>query len=110
MSTPPVATPPPRGVAYFCEETLQYIGGGRAWLFFGPYLLGAICLEPSPTGRSIHGISPWLVLLGYLVLFPPLWRAFLTATGLWRKRARKPSPQPARQDDSAHQQPAPDGA
>ena len=82
-----VTTPHPRGFAYFCEETLQYIGGVRAWLFFGPYLLGAIWLEPAQGSKSVHGFSPWLVLVAYLIIFPPVWRAILLATGLWRKRS-----------------------
>jgi hypothetical protein len=82
-------TPPPRGFAYFCEGTLRYMGGGRAWLFFGPYLLGAIWLDPGLGTSSIHGLSPWIILLAYLVIFPPIWRAVLLATGLWRKRAQR---------------------
>ena len=89
MSDPhqPASTPHPRGFAYFCEETLRYTGGLRAWLFFGPYLLGAIGLEPAQGGKSVHGFSPWLVLVAWLLIFPPVWRSFLLATGLWRKRA-----------------------
>jgi hypothetical protein len=86
----PVTTSHPRGFAYFCEETLRYTGGVRAWLFFGPYLLGAIWLEPAQNSRSIHGFSPWLVLVAYLLIFPPVWRAILLATGLWRKRTMTP--------------------
>ncbi len=86
------ATPHPRGFAYFCEGTLRYTGGVRAWLFFGPYLFGAIWLEPAQGGRSVHGFSPWLVLVAYLVVFPPVWRALLLATGLWRKRAVTQTP------------------
>jgi len=92
MSNPrhPAATPPPRGFAYFCEETLRYTGGVRAWLFFGPYLLGTIWLEPMQGGVNVHGLSPWLVLVAYLLIFPPVWRALLLATGLWRKPAVTP--------------------
>jgi hypothetical protein len=82
---PSTTNPHSRGFAYFCEETLQYIGGVRAWLFFGPYLLGAIWLEPALGGQSVHGFSPWLVLVAWLLIFPPVWRALLLATGLWRK-------------------------
>jgi len=97
MSAPhsSTATPPPRGFAYFCEGTLRYSGGVRAWLFFGPYLLGALSLEPTLGGKSVHGFSPWLMLLGYLVVFPPVWRALLIATGLWRKRPATPALQTA---------------
>lgn len=75
----------PRGFAYYCEETGRYIGGARAWLFFGPYLLGAIVLEPSQVGKSLDGFSSWLIVVAYLLVFPPAWRAILVATGLWRK-------------------------
>jgi hypothetical protein len=81
--------PSHRGFIYFCEESLRYNKGLRAWFFFGPYLLGAVWLEPGKkfenTGVSLWS---WFLLLAYLLAFPPLWRAILLRTGLWRKRSR----------------------
>jgi len=84
---PSTANPHPRGFAYYCEETRRYIGGVRAWLFFGPYLLGAIWLEPAQGSQAVLGFSPWFALVAWLLIFPTAWRAVLLATGLWRKRA-----------------------
>ncbi len=77
---------PPRGVIYFCEQSHRYRKGMRAWLFFGPYLLGAILLEPALTAPGRASCSAWLLLLAYLLLFPRVWRGVLLRTGLWRRR------------------------
>jgi hypothetical protein len=85
-------SPSHRGFIYFCEETLRYNKGARAWAFFGPYLLGAIYLEPGLNFNSTGTapLWPWLLLLAYLVAFPPIWRSVLTRSGLWRKRGAAP--------------------
>jgi hypothetical protein len=80
-----------RGLIYFCEVGLNYCGGVRAWLFFGPYLLGAIALEPGLNSGSKNDLDRWLLFVAYLVIFPPVWRALLRHTGLWRKRTKSAS-------------------
>ncbi len=82
------ASRPPRGFIYFCEERLQYDRGFRAWLFWVPYLAGAILLEPNfiRAGGSPGDWRSWLPLLGFLVLFPPLAQALLRRFGVWRRR------------------------
>ena len=85
----PETAQPRRGFVYFCEHALRYVGGGRALLFFAPYLLGMILLEPrshSATVTQTDVIRPWLPLLIYLLVLPPIWRGFLLLTGLWRRK------------------------
>ncbi len=85
------------GFHYFCEVRQSYVGGFRAWLFFVPYLLGAAALEPVAGKLPWPGLSPSLVLLGYLIFFPVIWRAVLLATRVWQKRGNEvASTRPAR--------------
>ena len=68
----------PKGMIVFCETKLRYEKGGRAWLFLGPYLLGAVGLEMVlDLGRPSSG--PWAVVgfLVYLVVFPSVWQRIL---------------------------------
>ncbi|MEJ0000117.1 MAG: hypothetical protein WDO13_13690 [Verrucomicrobiota bacterium] len=90
METKAVAPPalPRRGFIYFCESSLTYNHGARAWLFFAPYLAGAIALESrldwsDPAGS---GLWPWVGLLAYIVIFPTFWRAVLLRLGIWRRK------------------------
>ena len=78
-----------RGFIYFCEESLRYNTGIRAWIFFAPYLVGAVWFEPGLNLKNsvTPTLWPWLLWLAYLVLFPPVWRLVLLRTGLWRKRS-----------------------
>lgn len=81
-----------RGFIYFCEHTLQYNKGVRAWVFFGPYLLGALWLEPGLSLKNVdhQTLGTWLPLLAYLVVFPSIWRALLLSTGVWKKKIATP--------------------
>lgn len=85
----PDLTQPHRGFIYFCEATLSYTKGPKAWLFFAPYLTGAVLLEPGLDWKNTnpHDLWKWGVLLIYLIIFPVLWRAVLLRTGLWPKRS-----------------------
>jgi hypothetical protein len=89
-SSPGPASRPPRGFVYFCEEQRQYHRGVRAWIFWVPYLAGIVLLEPRVL--NAHGVShiwwSWLALLGFLVLFPPVWQTLLRRSGLWRGGGR----------------------
>jgi len=80
------ATPPPRGFIYFCEERRQYLRDGRAWIFWALYLTGAILLEPHVLSGGGVNLLSWLPLLGFLVLFPPVWRTLLRIFGFERRR------------------------
>jgi len=79
----------PRGLIYFCEETLCYHKGLKAWIFFGPYLLGAIWLESEWwKGTAFSGTWLSIFLMIYLLIFPAAWRRILIKIGLLkRKRA-----------------------
>jgi hypothetical protein len=68
----------PTGLIVFCEKKLRYEGGFKAWIFLGPYLLGALALEMMITEHT-KTANPglWIVFLGYLILFPRLWRRIL---------------------------------
>lgn len=73
-STAPTATgPTPRGFIVFCESTLRYVGGPRAWVFPGLYVAGACLFErliaTNPHGATT-GVWPWIGFLAYLLLFP----------------------------------------
>jgi len=83
-----------RGFIYFCEHALRYDQGVRAWLFFGPYLAGLVLLEPLLDQKQNGGPCTWefVRLLAYLLIFPPVWRAFLLWTGLWKKKGEVSSP------------------
>ena len=70
----------PVGLIVFCEKNLRYEGGTKAWLFLGPYLLGAVLFEKfiSPalaTGTS--SLGAYMGFLAYLVFFPAFWRRIL---------------------------------
>jgi len=74
---------PKRGFIVFCENNLRYEGGIKAWIFLGPYLLGAIVWETIiQKGAPTKGaLASWLGFLVYLVLFPPIWRRILRLVG-----------------------------
>ena len=74
-------TASPRGFVYYCEEQRQYRRGLRAWIFGVSYLAGAILLEPQVSTEHATGWVSWLPLLGFLILFPPLWRTLLRLAG-----------------------------
>jgi hypothetical protein len=68
------------GFIVFCETKLCYEKGLKAWLFLGPYLLGALALEMMITNghaQTATGLGPWIGFLAYLVLFPLAWRRIL---------------------------------
>jgi hypothetical protein len=71
-----------RGLIFFCEKQQRYEKGLKAWIFLGPYLLGAFGLERVITehAQSATAFVPWLGLLAYLVLFPLAWRRILKLT------------------------------
>jgi SulP family sulfate permease len=84
---------------YFCEHSMRYDKGLRAWLFFGPYLIGVVLLELllDQNGKASSESGMWglFPLLAYLLIFPPVWRKFLLWTGLWKKKSGLPSPRSA---------------
>jgi len=68
----------PKGLIVFCETKLRYEKGGKAWIFLGPYLLGAVGLEMVlHLGQPNSG--PWAMpgFLAYLVVFPSVWQRIL---------------------------------
>ena len=68
------------GFIVFCEKNLRYEKGIKAWIFLGPYLLGAMGLEmmvDPGQARATPSLWPWIWFLTYLVLFPPVWRRIL---------------------------------
>jgi hypothetical protein len=70
------------GLIAFCETNLRYEKGYKAWIFLGPYLLGALILERSIDRGDAASMSAghaglWLGFLGYLIFFPPIWRQTL---------------------------------
>ncbi len=72
--------PRPKGLIVFCETNLRYERGLKAWIFLGPYFLGAVALELviGPAQANAPGtLGPWIGFLVYLVLFPPFWRRVL---------------------------------
>jgi hypothetical protein len=81
-----------RGWLYFCEDRLQYVRGPRAWIFFAPYLLGAVLLDPQVRTKD-HESAPliaWAIFLVYLVAFPPVWQALFARLERWNKRRKAP--------------------
>ena len=68
-----------RGFIVFCETNLRYEKGFKAWIFLGPYLIGAAALEMVIVRHSSSAthIGPWIGVLAYLVLFPLAWRRVL---------------------------------
>jgi len=96
MSIPRDSSPglaaPPRGFVYFCESRLYYLGGLGAWLFFGPFLLGAVILDSLILRYSgLPSLLGWLALMAYVLVFPPLWRLLLIRVGCWRRRDDAPN-------------------
>jgi hypothetical protein len=73
-----------KGFIVFCETKLRYERGFKAWIFLGPYLLGALGLEMVITERAqtAMALGPWLGFLAYLILFPLAWRRVLTLVAL----------------------------
>ena len=67
------------GLVVFCEKKLQHEKGLKAWIFLGPYLVGAFALEMEITGNasSTIALGPWLGFLIYLIFFPITWRRIL---------------------------------
>jgi hypothetical protein len=68
-----------KGFIVFCETKLRYEKGLKAWIFLGPYLLGALGLETMITvhAKTVAVLGPWLGFLAYLILFPLIWRRIL---------------------------------
>jgi len=69
-----------KGFIVFCETKLCYEKELKAWLFLGPYLLGALVWEmmiPTGDAQTATGLGPWLGFLAYLILFPLVWRRIL---------------------------------
>jgi len=68
-----------KGFIVFCETNLRYEKGFKAWIFLGPYLLGAVGLEMMIRGhaQTETSLGPWLGFLAYVILFPLAWRRFL---------------------------------
>jgi hypothetical protein len=68
------------GFVVFCEKNLRYEKGIKAWIFLGPYLLGAVGLEMIVNpgqARATPSLWPWIGFLTYLIFFPPVWRRIL---------------------------------
>ena len=68
-----------RGLIAFNETSLRYEKGVRAWIFLGPYLLGAFALEMifNDGSEASEHVVLWLGLVAYFILFPILWRKLL---------------------------------
>ncbi len=69
-----------KGFIAFCETNLRYEKGFKAWMFLGPYLLGAFVLERivNSAGHAFPAMLGWWgAFLVYLILFPELWRRLL---------------------------------
>ena len=82
MSVPATNSPPNqklKGFIVFCETKLRYEKGFKAWIFLGPYLLGALGLEMmiAEHAKSATALWPWIGFLAYLILFPPGWQRIL---------------------------------
>jgi hypothetical protein len=70
----------PKGLIVFCDRNLRYEGGLKAWLSFGPVILGAWILEAAITshhGGSHRTLLLWFIFLAYLLIFPPAWKKAL---------------------------------
>jgi hypothetical protein len=69
----------PKGFIAFCETNLRYEKGFKAWIFLGPYLLGAFVLESWVTTYrdSLAEFALGGVFLAYLIFFPETWRRLL---------------------------------
>jgi hypothetical protein len=68
-----------KGFIVFCETNLRYEKGFKAWIFLGPYLLGALALEMmiAEHAKATTVVGPWIGFLAYLILFPLAWRKVL---------------------------------
>jgi len=68
------------GFIVFCETNLRYEKGYRAWIFLGPYLLGALGLEMvmPRLANAAPSLAPWIGFLAYLVFFPLVWHRILS--------------------------------
>jgi len=78
------------GFIVFCEKNLRYEKGIKAWIFLGPYLLGALGLEmmiDPGHPKATTSLWPWIGFLAYLVLFPSVWRQVLK---FFRFRKKEP--------------------
>lgn len=73
-----------KGFIVFCETNLRYERGFKAWIFLGPYFLGALGLEMMITGHvpGATALWPWIGFLAYLILFPLAWRRILKLVAL----------------------------
>lgn len=73
-----------KGFIVFCETKLRYERGFKAWIFLGPYLLGALGLETMITvhAKAATALGPWFGFLAYLILFPLAWRRVLKLVAL----------------------------
>ncbi|MCE0497419.1 MAG: hypothetical protein LV481_05665 [Methylacidiphilales bacterium] len=74
------AHPRYRGLIVFCETKLRYEKGLKAWIFLGPYLLGALGLEMLIDAKHVNVPTefwPWVGFVAYLVLFPSVWQRIL---------------------------------
>jgi len=80
------------GFIVFCETKLRYEKGFKAWIFLGPYLLGALGLEMTIAGhaKTATALVPWIGFLAYLILFPFVWRRILKLVEL--KKAKPIAP------------------
>jgi len=95
MSVPATNSPPNqklKGFIVFCETKLRYEKGFKAWIFLGPYLLGALGLEMmiAEHAKSATALWPWIGFLAYLILFPFAWRRILKFVAL--KKAKPVAP------------------
>lgn len=85
-----------RGLIVFCEKNFRYETGLKAWIFLGPYLLGAFAFEIIFTESSVKTdrLALWLALVAYSILFPIVWRKFLrfVASAKTGPIADRPSP------------------
>ena len=75
---------PQKGFIVFCERNLRYEKGFKAWIFLGPYLLGAIGLKMligSVRMKDTAALWPWVGFLTYLIFFPSVWRRILKLLG-----------------------------
>jgi len=68
-----------QGLIVFCENNLRYEKGLKAWIFLGPYLLGALGLETmiAVHAKTVTALGPWFGFLAYLIVFPLIWRRVL---------------------------------
>ena len=82
MSSPATDSPSNqklKGFIVFCETKLRYEKGFKAWIFLGPYLLGALGLETmiAVHAKTVTALGPWFGFLAYLIVFPLIWRRVL---------------------------------